>query len=81
MAPGAPARGYLLVFVAAVLWGLIGFFSRTILDAGVGALEIAFWRAVLAGGAFAVHARRWRGERACARSATSARSRPSRSSA
>ena len=56
MAPGAPARGYLLVFVAAVLWGLIGFFSRTILDAGLGALEIAFWRAVLAGGAFAVHA-------------------------
>ncbi len=55
--PGAPgARGYLLVFTAAVLWGLIGLFSRTILDAGVGPLEIAFWRAVLAGGAFAVHA-------------------------
>jgi len=53
---GASARGYGLVFTAAVLWGLIGFFSRTILDAGVGALEIAFWRAVLAGGAFAVHA-------------------------
>lgn len=55
--PVAPtARGYLLVFAAAVLWGLIGLFSRTILDAGVGALEIAFWRALLAGGAFAVHA-------------------------
>jgi drug/metabolite transporter (DMT)-like permease len=55
--PAAPAaRGYLLVFLAAVLWGLIGLFSRTILDAGLGALEIAFWRAVLAGGAFAVHA-------------------------
>ncbi len=52
----AAARGYGLVFTAAVLWGLIGLFSRTILDAGVGALEIAFWRAVLAGGAFAVHA-------------------------
>ncbi len=56
MGRGASARGYGLVFTAAVLWGLIGFFSRTILDAGVGALEIAFWRAVLAGGAFAVHA-------------------------
>ena len=56
MARGASARGYVLVFTAAVLWGLIGLFSRTILDAGVGALEIAFWRAVLAGGAFAVHA-------------------------
>ncbi len=50
------ATGYGLVFVAAVLWGLIGLFSRTILDAGIGALEIAFWRAVLAGGAFLLHA-------------------------
>lgn len=48
--------GYVLVFVAAVLWGLIGFFSRTILDAGVGPLEIAFWRAVIAGVAFVLHA-------------------------
>lgn len=39
-----------------MLWGLIGLFSRAILDAGVGALEIAFWRAILAGGAFAAHA-------------------------
>jgi drug/metabolite transporter (DMT)-like permease len=55
--PFTPAtRGYLLVFTAAVLWGLIGLFSRTILDAGVGALEIAFWRALLAGAAFALHA-------------------------
>jgi drug/metabolite transporter, DME family len=55
--PAAPAaRGYALVFTAAVLWGLIGWFSRTILDAGVGALEIAFWRALIAGGAFALHA-------------------------
>ncbi len=53
--PQAPT-GYGLVFVAAVLWGLIGLFSRAILDAGVGALEIAFWRAVLAGGAFVLHA-------------------------
>lgn len=52
----APAGGYALVFLAAVLWGLIGLFSRTVLDAGVGALEIAFWRALIAGGAFAAHA-------------------------
>lgn len=56
MPVGAAATGYALVFAAAVLWGLIGLFSRTILDAGVGPLEIAFWRAVLAGGAFVLHA-------------------------
>lgn len=50
-------NGYLLVFAAAVLWGLIGVFSQGILDAGVGALEIAFWRAALAGALFAAHAR------------------------
>ncbi len=50
-------KGYLLVFLAAVLWGLIGIFSRGILDAGVGPLELAFWRATLAGGMFMLHAR------------------------
>ncbi len=50
-------KGYLLVFLAAVLWGLIGVFSRGILDAGVGPLELAFWRATLAGGMFMLHAR------------------------
>lgn len=50
------AAGYLWVFAAALLWSLIGPFSRTVLDAGVGPLEIAFWRAVIAGGAFALHA-------------------------
>lgn len=49
-------NGYALVFLAAVLWGLIGVFSQGILDAGVGALEIAFWRAALAGALFALHA-------------------------
>ncbi len=49
-------KAYLLVFAAAVLWGLIGVFSKGILDAGVGAIEIAFWRAALAGLAFVVHA-------------------------
>lgn len=50
------ATGYLLVVTAALLWSLIGVFSRTVLDAGVGALEIAFWRAAIAGTAFALHA-------------------------
>jgi drug/metabolite transporter, DME family len=52
----AAPSGYLLVFAAAVLWGLIGLFTRAVLDAGLAPLEIAFWRAVLAGGAFALHA-------------------------
>jgi drug/metabolite transporter, DME family len=54
--PAALPSGYTLVFAAAVLWGLIGLFTRALLDAGLGALEIAFWRAVIAGGAFALHA-------------------------
>jgi len=54
--PPATATGYLWVFAAALLWSLIGPFSRTVLDAGVGPLEIAFWRALIAGAAFALHA-------------------------
>jgi drug/metabolite transporter, DME family len=57
------ATGYLLVLIAALLWSLIGVFSRTVLDAGLDPLEIAFWRATIAGGAFALHAvlaGRWR---------------------
>lgn len=50
-------RGYVLVLAAAVLWGLIGVQSRVLLDAGVGAAEIAFWRAAIAGAVFAAHAR------------------------
>jgi drug/metabolite transporter, DME family len=56
LARGAPPSGYLLVFAAAVLWGLIGLFTRAVLDAGIAPLEIAFWRALFAGGAFALHA-------------------------
>lgn len=48
-------QGYSLVFVAAILWSLIGVFSRGIFDTGLGATEIAFWRALLAGGMFLVH--------------------------
>ena len=49
-------KGYLFIFLAAVLWGLIGIFSKGILGAGVGPLELAFWRALLAGGVFAIQA-------------------------
>ena len=50
------ARGYTLVAAAAVLWALIGLFSRSLLDQGITPLEIAFWRALLAGVAFTLHA-------------------------
>ena len=49
-------RSYLLIFLAAVLWGLIGVFSKGILGAGVGPLELAFWRALLAGSLFVTQA-------------------------
>ncbi len=48
--------GFGLIFLAAVLWALIGVFTAEILDAGVGAMEIAFWRALLGGALFALHA-------------------------
>src|SRR5690606_23697971 len=48
--------GYWLVFAAAVCWALLGVFSQRLLDAGVSALEIAFWRAALAGCLFIAHA-------------------------
>ena len=49
-------KGYLLICFAAVLWGLIGVFSKGILGAGVGPLELAFWRALLAGSLFVAQA-------------------------
>jgi len=51
-----PTRAYALIALAAVLWALIGLFSRAVLDEGLTPLEIAFWRATLAGAAFALHA-------------------------
>lgn len=51
----APPSGLALVALAATLWGLIGLFTPALLDAGLGATEIAFWRALLAGACFAVH--------------------------
>lgn len=48
--------GYLFVAIAAVLWGLLGPVTRIALREGMGAVEVAFWRALLAAGIFAVHA-------------------------
>ncbi|MBB4636230.1 DMT family transporter [Longimicrobium terrae] len=48
--------GTLFVTVAAVLWGLMGPVTRIALAEGLTPLEIAFWRGMLAGGLFAVHA-------------------------
>jgi drug/metabolite transporter, DME family len=48
--------GYLYVAIAAVLWGLLGPVTRIALREGMGAVEVAFWRALLAAGIFAVHA-------------------------
>ena len=48
--------GYPLILTAAVLWGLIGVIAQGILDAGVGPIEIAFWRATLGGSLFLAHA-------------------------
>jgi DME family drug/metabolite transporter len=48
--------GYLFVAIAAALWGLLGPVTRIALREGVGAVEVAFWRGLLATGLFAVHA-------------------------
>lgn len=48
--------GYGAVLLAAVLWGLLGPVSRVAYAAGVEPQEVAFWRAVLGGALFGVHA-------------------------
>lgn len=48
--------GYLYVAAAAALWGLLGPVTRFALAEGVGATEVAFWRAVLGAALFGVHA-------------------------
>lgn len=59
-ASSAPKRssdlGHALVLAAATLWALLGVFSQRLLSAGIPALEIAFWRAALAGAVFIFHA-------------------------
>jgi drug/metabolite transporter, DME family len=48
--------GYLFVAIAAVLWGLLGPVTKIALREGMGAVEVAFWRALVGAGIFAVHA-------------------------
>ena len=53
----SPTRaGIAMIAGAATLWAFIGLFTPALLDAGLTAAEIAFWRALLGGLAFAVHA-------------------------
>jgi DME family drug/metabolite transporter len=47
---------YLYIVLAALLWGTLGVAARVALDAGVEPLELSFWRALLAGALFALHA-------------------------
>ncbi len=49
-------RGYLFIMAAAVLWGIIGPFSRLAFSEGLGPMEVAFWRASLAWIFFGIHA-------------------------
>lgn len=48
--------GYLYILLAATLWGLLGPVSRFAMRDGIDPLEIAFWRAALAGVLFGAHA-------------------------
>src|SRR5690625_881816 len=50
------ATGLSLIFVAALLWGAIGLITPGILAEGVSPMEIAFWRALLGGLFFVIHA-------------------------
>jgi drug/metabolite transporter (DMT)-like permease len=54
--PPRPGRAALLILAAAVLWGLLGVLGARVQAAGVGALEVAFWRALGGGALFAIHA-------------------------
>lgn len=54
--PRAALPAPALILIAAVLWGLLGILGKWAQGAGVSALEVAFWRAVLAGALYALHA-------------------------
>ena len=49
-------RGYLYIMAAAVLWGILGPFSRLAFSQGLQPMEVAFWRAMLAWALFGTHA-------------------------
>lgn len=48
--------GYFFIIAAATCWGLIGIFSGFAFSQGMQPMEVAFWRAVIAWGCFAVQA-------------------------
>jgi DME family drug/metabolite transporter len=48
--------GYAYIGLAAVLWGVLGPVARLAFDEGVAPMEVAFWRATIAGGVFLTHA-------------------------
>lgn len=50
------ALGYLLLFMAALCWAMNGVLGLAVKDAGVGPIEVAFWRALIGGGLFVIHA-------------------------
>ncbi|UWX65653.1 DMT family transporter [Deinococcus rubellus] len=52
----AASAGAAWVLLAACLWGLLGIFGKFTQQEGVSPLEIAFWRALLGGGCFALSA-------------------------
>lgn len=49
-------KGYAFIVAAAVLWAMIGPFSRLAFQEGVSPMEVAFWRALLAWILFGGHA-------------------------
>ncbi|MGD9332003.1 MAG: EamA family transporter [Desulfobacterales bacterium] len=49
-------KGYMYIFTAAALWGLIGPFAKLAFREGLAPLEVAFWRAALAGLCFGTQA-------------------------
>jgi drug/metabolite transporter, DME family len=49
-------RGYAFIVAAAVLWGMIGPFSRLAFQEGIAPMEVAFWRALLTWFLFGGHA-------------------------
>lgn len=55
-AASSATGGYMLVALAAVLWALLGVFSKRLLEAGISPFEIAFLRATFGGLLFVLHA-------------------------
>lgn len=49
-------NGVAYIGLAAVLWGLLGPVARLAFDEGVAPMEVAFWRATIAGAVFVTHA-------------------------